>query len=232
MSKRIINAKKLIDENKSYKLDDAISFFLEDYLNKYSANFNESIDCILKLGVDVKQPDQIVKGSLDMPNQVGKEKRLIVIIESSRLNEVKDLGATEVGSEDLIEKIKNGFLGFDLCIATPGMMSKVSTIGKILGKRGLMPNPKFGTVTDNVEDTVKSIKKGRVMFKVDKNGIIHVGIAKITLGQEKIKENIMKLYNAILRAKPVKIKGVYIEKAFLSVTHGPSITLDLKSFIV
>lgn len=232
MSKRIENAKKLIDENRCYSLDEAIAFFSKEYLGRYSAKFDETIEFILKLGIDAKQSDQIVRGAVTMPNGLGKEKKVAVIIESSRIKEAKDSGADEVGGEDLIEKIKGGFLDFEVCLSTPRMMSKVSTIGKLLGPKGLMPNPKLGTVSDDIKATVKNIKKGQVEFRVDKNGIIHTGIAKIKLEQEKIKENIMEVYNAIMSAKPKKSKGIYMKNLFLTTTHGPSIKLDLKSFVV
>lgn len=232
MSKRIENAKKLIDENRCYSLDEAIAFFSKEYSGKYSAKFDETIEFILKLGIDAKQSDQMVRGAVTMPNGLGKEKKVAVIIESSRIKEAKDSGADEVGGEDLIEKIKGGFLDFEVCVSTPGMMSKVSTIGKLLGPKGLMPNPKLGTVSDDIKATVKNIKKGQVEFRVDKNGIIHTGIAKIKLEQEKIKENIMEVYNAIMSAKPTKSKGIYMKNLFLTTTHGPSIKLDLKSFVV
>lgn len=232
MGKRIENAKKMLNKDKLYSLDEAISFFLRDYSGKYNAKFDETIEFILKLGINAKQSDQIVRGAVTMPNGLGKEKKVAVIIEESRVQEAKDSGADEVGSEDLIEKIKGGFLDFDTCVSTPSMMLKVSAVAKLLGPRGLMPNPKLGTVTDDVRTTVQNIKKGQVEFRADKNGIVHAGIAKIKFKQEKIKENIMKLYSAVLSAKPVKSKGIYMRHLFLSTTHGPSIKLDLRSFIV
>ena len=131
-----------------------------------------------------------------------------------------------------MKKLKGGFLDFEACVATPTMMPKISKIGKLLGPKGLMPNPKLGTVSDDVVSAVKNIKKGQVEFRIDKNGIIHAGIAKIGFDEKKIKENIMKLYNAILAAKPTKSKGIFIKEVFLSCTHGPSLKLDLKSFVV
>jgi large subunit ribosomal protein L1 len=232
MGKRIENAKKLIDKSKNYSLDEAISFFLKDYSEKHSAKFDETIEFIMKLGVDAKQSDQMVRGAVAMPHGLGKEKKVVVIIESSRIKEAQSSGAEEVGSEDLIEKIKGGFFDFDVCVSTPGMMPKVSAIGKLLGPKGLMPNPKLGTVSDDIKSTVQNIKKGQVEFRVDKSGIIHAGIAKLGFEQKKIKENIMELYGAVLSAKPAKSKGMYMKDLFLSTTHGPSIKLDLKSFVV
>ena len=232
MGKRIENAKKAIKNNKLYSLNDAISFFLNEYSKKYTVKFDETIEFISKLGIDAKQSDQMVRGAVAMPNGLGKEKKVVVIIEESRIDEAKKSGAEEVGGEDLIEKIKGGFLDFEACVATPTMMPKISKIGKLLGPKGLMPNPKLGTVSDDVVSAVKSIKKGQVEFRIDKNAIIHAGVAKIGFDEKKIKKNIMKLYNAILAAKPTKSKGIYIKEIFLSCTHGPSLKLDLKSFVV
>ena len=231
MGKRIENAKKLIDVNKHYSLDDAILFFLKEYTGKFKAKFDETIEFVLKLGIDVKQSDQMVRGVLAMPHGLGKKKKVAVIANSEKIQEAKNAGAEEVGGEDLIEKIKGGFLDFDACLATPAMMAKIATIAKILGPKGLMPNPKLGTVSENISGAVKNIKSGQIEFRVDKNGIIHAGIAKIGFSKEKIKANIIALYEAVLGAKPAKSKGVYVLNAFLSSTHGPSLKLDLKTFI-
>ena len=193
MGKRIENVKKIIDKNKSYLLDEAITFFSKDYAENYSAKFKETIDFIIKLGVDVKQSDQAVRGAIAMPHGLGKEKKVAVIIESSRLKEAEEAGANIFGAEELIAKIKGGFLDFDVCVSTPAMMAKVSVIGKILGPKGLMPNPKLGTVSENIRLTVDKIKKGQVEFRADKNGIVHAGVARIGLEKSKIKENIMEL---------------------------------------
>ncbi len=232
MGKRIENAKKAIDKNKLYNLDDAISFFINEYSSKYSVKFDETIEFILKLGIDAKQSDQMVRGAVAMPNGLGKEKKVALIIEDSRLDEGKNSGAEEVGGDNLIEKIKGGFLDFEACVATPAMMPKISKIGKLLGPKGLMPNPKLGTVSDDVVSAVKNIKKGQIEFRIDKNGIIHSGVAKLGFDKKKTKENIIKLYNEILAAKPQKSKGIFMKEIFLSCTHGPSLKLDLKSFVV
>ena len=231
MGKRIENAKKLIDTNKYYSLDDAISFFLKDYTEKFKAKFDETIEFILKLGIDVKQSDQMVRGVVTMPHGLGRQKKVVAIVDSKKIQEAKEAGAEEVGGEELIEKIKNGFLDFDACLATPSMMPKIATIAKILGPKGLMPNPKLGTVAENISSAIKNVKSGQIEFRVEKNGIIHAGIAKIGFNKDKIKENIIALYEAILAAKPTKSKGIYILNSFLSVTHGPSLKLDLKTFI-
>jgi len=232
MSKRVSKFKKVLDKSKIYTLDESLSFMLEEYSKKYSAKFNETIDFVLKLGIDVKQSDQIVRGAVSLPNGLGKKRKVAVIIESSRLKEAEESGAEEYGDEKLIEKIKAGAIDFDVCVSTPGMMPKVSSLGKLLGPKGLMPNPKLGTVSDDIKTTVHHIKNGQVEFKADKSGIVHVGVAKINFEKEKIKQNIIQFYNAILAAKPAKSKGVYMKALFLSTTHGPSIRLDLKSLVL
>ena len=232
MGKRIENAKKLVDSNAYYTLDDAVKFFLNEYAEKFKVKFDETIEFVLKLGIDPKQSDQMVRGAITMPHGLGKQQKVIAIVGSARVQEAKDAGADEVGSEDLIEKIKGGFLDFDVCIATPSMMPKIAIIGKMLGPKGLMPNPKLGTVSEDVVTAITNVKKGQVEFRAEKNGIIHAGVAKIGFPEHKIKENLMALYNAVLAAKPVKSKGVYVKSSFLSSSHGPSLRLDLKSFVI
>jgi len=232
MGKRIENAKKLVDSNAYYTLDDAVKFFLNEYAEKFKVKFDETIEFVLKLGIDPKQSDQMVRGAITMPHGLGKQQKVIAIVDSARVQEAKDAGADEVGSEDLIEKIKGGFLDFDVCIATPSMMPKIAIIGKMLGPKGLMPNPKLGTVSEDVVTAITNVKKGQVEFRAEKNGIIHAGVAKIGFSEHKIKENLMALYNAVLAAKPVKSKGVYVKSSFLSSSHGPSLRLDLKSFVI
>ncbi len=231
MSKRLKKARQSINLKKCYTIDEAISFFTEDYFVNYRAKFDETAEFVMKLGVDVKKSDQMVRGVVTMPNGLGKEKKIAVIVDSSKMEEAKSSGADSIGGEDLIEKIKKGFLDFEACVATPSMMSKVSSIGKLLGPKGLMPNPKLGTVTDNIAAIVKSIKKGQVEFCPDKSGAIRVGIAKISFEAKKTKENLLELYNAVLSSRPTKFKGIYVQRLFLSCTHGPSIKLDLRSLI-
>jgi len=232
MAKRIKNAKGYLGESKSYTLEEAISFFTEVYRKRFSAKFDETIEFVSKLGVDPRQSDQVVRSSVVLPNNLGNVKRVALIVESSKLDEATKSEADEVGGEELIEKIRGGFLEFDVCVSTPGMMSKVSTLGRILGPKGLMPNPKLGTVSEDFLDAVKKVKQGQVTFKTDKNGIIHVGVAKIDFQNYKVRENIISLYKAILSVRPAKSKGNYIKAIFLSSTQGPSLMLDLKSLIV
>jgi large subunit ribosomal protein L1 len=232
MGKRIENARKLIDANAQYSLDDAISFFLNVYSEKFKVKFDETIEFVLKLGIDPKQSDQMVRGAITMPHGLGRQQRIAAIVDVARIQEAKDAGADEVGGEDLIERIKAGFLDFDVCIATPSMMPKIAIIGKTLGPKGLMPNPKLGTVSDDVATAIANVKKGQVEFRAEKNGIIHAGIAKTGFSEVKVKENLMALYDAVLAAKPAKSKGVYVRGSFLSTSHGPSLRLDLKSFVI
>ncbi|WPX96007.1 50S ribosomal protein L1 [Candidatus Bandiella euplotis] len=232
MGKRIENARKLLNAGELYSLDNAISFFVNDYAQKFKAKYDETIELVLQLGVDAKQSDQMVRGAVAMPHGLGKQKIVAAIVDEKRVQEAKDAGAEHVGGEDLIEKIKSGFLDFDVCVATPAMMPKLAAIAKLLGPKGLMPNPKLGTVSDNVSEAITSVKKGQVEFRVEKNGIIHAGVAKIGFAENKIKENLMALYGAVLAAKPAKSKGVYVRGSFLSSSQGPSLKLDLKSFVI
>lgn len=231
MSKRLRSLRKDIQSGRCYKVDDAIKFFTDDYCQKYKAKFNETIELITKLGVDVKQSNQMVKGSVGLPNVLDKVKKVAVIADNSRIRDAQKAGADFIGGEDLIKKIQEGFTDFEVCIATPNMMNKINIIAKILGPKGLMPDVKIGTISDDIATAVKKNKRGHLVFKVDKAGIVHTGIAKISFTTNKIKENIMSLYNAILLLKPAKLKGVYIKKLFLTCTHGPSLQLDLRSLL-
>ena len=231
MNKRINNVKKLINKNINFTLDQAISFFLKDYSQQYSAKFDETIDLIFNLNIDLKKSNQITKYAVNMPHGLLTNKRIAVISEFHRIQEAKESGAQEYGSDDFIKKIKNGYTNFDICISTPGMMPKVSSAGKILGPIGLMPNPSLGTVSDDIKSTVQNIQTKRVAFQVDKNGIIHVGVAKLSFKALCIKQNIVKIYKTIASTKPSKIKGEYISSIFMSTTYGPSIKLDSKIFL-
>lgn len=231
MSKRLRDAKKHVQSRKYYAVDDAVAFFINDYTQRYSANFDETIELIIKLGVDTKQSSQVVKGLVSLPNTLGKVKKVAAIVDNLRIQDAKRAGADFVGGEDLIKKIKEGFTDFEVCIATPNMMSKINTIAKILGPKGLMPDVKIGTISDDITVAIEKNKKGQLLFKVDKAGIVHAGIAKTSFATSKIKENIILLYDTIVSAKPTKLKGIYIRKSFLTCTHGPSLKLDLRSFL-
>ena len=211
-----------IDSNQHYSLDEAISL-----LKKTSnAKFNETIDIAINLGIDAKKSDQNVRGSMVLPNGTGKTLRVIVFAQSEQVDAAKNAGADKVGFEDLAEEIKSGFSEFDVVIATPDTMRIVGQLGKILGPKGMMPNPKDGTVTKNVEDAVIKAKTGQIRFRNDKGGVVHCPIGKIDFSEESIKENLESLLGAIMKSKPSSAKGTFIKKVTVSSTMGPGITID------
>ncbi len=196
------------------------------------AKFDESVDVALKLGVNPKYADQMVRGTVVLPNGLGKTLKVMVIASGEKVKEAQEAGADIVGSEEMVEKIQNGFLDFDVLIATPDMMKSLGRLGKILGPKGLMPNPKTGTVTMNIKEAVKETKAGKVEFRVDKNGIIHCSIGKRSFEVDKLYENAVSLIQAIIKAKPQSAKGKYIRGAYLSTTMGPSIKINLQELEV
>ena len=211
-----------LDSNQHYSLDEAISL-----LKKTSnAKFNETIDIAINLGIDAKKSDQNVRGSMVLPNGTGKTLRVIVFAQSEQVDAAKNAGADKVGFEDLAEEIKSGFSEFDVVIATPDTMRIVGQLGKILGPKGMMPNPKDGTVTKNVEDAVIKAKTGQIKFRNDKGGVVHCPIGKIDFSEESIKENLESLLDAIMKSKPSSAKGAFIKKVTVSSTMGPGITID------
>ncbi len=190
------------------------------------AKFDEGVDLAIRLGVDPKKPDQMVRGTVILPNGIGKKVRVLVFAKGQKEKEAQDAGADYVGAEDLMEKIGQGWLDFDKAIATPDMMGTVSKLGKILGPRGLMPNPKVGTVTFDVGKAVKEIKAGKVEFRVEKAGIVHVPVGKASFGFDRLLENVKALLEVILRVKPPTSKGVYLRSITLSSTMGPGVKID------
>ena len=221
-SKRMNINRESIDYNQSYSLDKAVSL-----LKKTSnAKFNETIDIAINLGIDAKKSDQNVRGSMVLPNGTGKTLRVIVFAQSEQVDAAKNAGADKVGFEDLAEEIKSGFSEFDVVIATPDTMRIVGQLGKILGPKGMMPNPKDGTVTKNVEDAVIKAKTGQIRFRNDKGGVVHCPIGKIDFSEESIKENLESLLDAIMKSKPSSAKGAFIKKVTVSSTMGPGITID------
>ncbi len=213
---------ELVDGAKKYSIADAFSLVTKTA----PAKFDETVDVAFRLGVDPKQSDQQVRGAIALPNGLGKAVRVIVFAKGPKEAEAKNAGADYVGADDLVEKIQGGWLDFDKAIATPDMMTTVSKVAKVLGPRGLMPNPKVGTVTMNVGDAVTAEKKGKLDFRVDKAGIVHAGIGKKSMGSDKLKENFMSFLGAILKAKPATSKGVYIKSLNISSTMGPGIKVD------
>jgi large subunit ribosomal protein L1 len=220
--KRYINAKEQIDRNKRYDLEEGLRLVTECSY----ANFDESVDVAIRLGVDPRKADQMVRGSVLLPHGTGKKIRILVFAKGPKEKEATDAGADYVGAEELIEKISGGWLEFDKAIATPDMMSSVGKLGKVLGPRGLMPNPKVGTVTFDIGKAVSEIKSGKVEFKVEKAGIVHVAVGKVSFGVEKLMENMRALLEVIIRAKPPTSKGIYLKSIAVSTTMGSGIKID------
>ncbi|MEW6614698.1 MAG: 50S ribosomal protein L1 [Thermodesulfobacteriota bacterium] len=220
--KKYLEAVKKVDTTKKYELEEGIKIVKD---SSY-AKFDESIDVSIKLGIDPRKPDQMVRGTVVLPSGTGKEVTILVFAKGEKEKEANEAGADFVGSEDLIDKIAGGWLGFDKVVATPDMMSLVGKIGKILGPRGLMPNPKVGTVTFDVARVVKELRAGKVDFKADKTGIVHVPVGKVSFSLEKILDNIMSLLDVIIKAKPPSSKGVYLRSVVLASTMGPGVKID------
>lgn len=209
-------------ENKLYRLEEAVPLLK----NIAFAKFNETVEVSMKLGVNPKHADQMVRGTVILPNGLGKSKRVAVIASGEKVKEAQDAGADEVGGDDIVERITGGWMDFDAVVATPDMMRSVGKLGKVLGPRGLMPNPKTGTVTFDVAKAVQEIKAGKVEFRVDKTGIIHAPCGKIQFEEKNLLENIEALIYAVVRAKPASSKGKYIRSIFLSSTMSPGIRVD------
>ncbi len=223
--KRTKSNKEKVDRSSKYSLADAFKLVTETATTK----FDENIDVAVRLGVDPKQSDQQVRGSVSLPHGVGKNVRVVVFARGPKEKEAADAGADFVGADDLVEKIQGGWLDFDKAIATPDMMATVAKVAKVLGPRGLMPNPKVGTVTMNVGEAVSAEKKGKCSFRVEKAGIVHAGIGKKSMGADKLKDNFVSLLHALSKAKPSSSKGVYLRKIDISSTMGPGIGIDLSS---
>ncbi len=220
--KKYLEARKKVDRTKRYELEEGVKGVLETAY----AKFDEGVDLSIRLGVDPKKADQMVRGTVVLPHGIGKKVRVLVFAKGQKEKEALDAGADYVGAEDLIEKVSQGWLDFDKAIATPDMMGTVSKLGKILGPRGLMPNPKVGTVTFDVARAVKEIKAGKVEFKVDKAGILHVPVGKASFGFDRLFENVRALLEVIVRAKPPTSKGTYLRSITLSTTMGPGVKID------
>ncbi len=221
--KRYRASKEKINAEKRYPLEEALKLALESA----NAKFDESMEVSFNLGVDAKQSDQQVRGAVSLPHGVGKTVRVLVFAKGPKEKEAQEAGADYVGSDEFIEKINGGWFEFDKCIATPDMMGVVSKIGKVLGPRGLMPNPKVGTVTFDVGKVVREEKKGRVEFKTDKEGNLHTIIGKKSLGADKLKENFLTLLGSVVKAKPSTSKGIYLKGMTVSSTMGPGVKMDV-----
>ena len=227
ISKRYRQNFEKIDINKDYQLDDAVELLSQS--NK--VKFDESIDLAINLGVDPKHADQIVRGTVSLPHGTGKKLKVLVIAKGDKVDEAINAGADFAGDKEYLDKIKSGWVDIDIIISTPDMMAEVGKLGKILGPRKLMPNPKSGTVTDNVKNAVEEVKKGKIEFRVDKNGIIHTIIGKISFEKMQLIENCKTLMAAIVKARPNSLKGIYLKKITLSSTMGPGIKIDKSTFL-
>ncbi|HOI75230.1 MAG TPA: 50S ribosomal protein L1 [Syntrophales bacterium] len=214
--------KKKVTPGTRYALKEAV----EILVGTTRAKFDETVDAAIRLGVNPAHADQMVRGSVVLPNGLGKTVRVLVFAKGEKEKEAADAGADVVGSDDIVEKIKGGWLEFDRVIATPDMMGSVGKLGKILGPRGLMPNPKVGTVTFDVGRTVKELKAGKVEFRVEKAGIVHTPVGKVSFGPEKLMENIQAVIETIIKLKPASSKGTYLKSISLSTTMGPGIKVD------
>jgi len=215
-------AREKIDRNRYYELEEAIKLLKEISF----VRFDETVDLAVRLGVNPRYADQMVRGAVLLPHGTGRHTKVLVFAKGEKEKEAVNAGADFIGAEDLVEKISKGWLEFDKAIATPDMMGIVGKIGKILGPRGLMPNPKMGTVTFNISEAVTDLKKGKIEFKVDKTGIVHVAVGKISFAVEKLIENIASLVDTIIKLKPPTSKGVYLRSIVLSTTMGPGIRIN------
>jgi len=223
--KRLKAAYDGLDRGAAYPVDEAVKLLKA----RATAKFDETVELSMNLGIDPRHADQQVRGVVQLPNGTGKAVRVAVFAKGDKAEEAKGAGADLVGAEDLAEKIQGGEMNFDRCIATPDMMAVVGRLGKLLGPRGLMPNPKLGTVTPNVGEAVKAAKGGEVTFRAEKAGIVHVGVGKASFSEQAIAENIRAVVDAIARAKPSGAKGTYIKRVSVSSTMGPGMRLELGS---
>ena len=223
IGKRLKTAKEQVDRNKRYNVEEALSAVLASA----TAKFDESVDVAVRLGVDPKQSDQQVRGAVALPHGLGKNVRVVVFAKGAKEAEAKEAGADFVGADDLVDKIKGGWLDFDKVVATPDMMATVSKVAKILGPRGLMPNPKVGTVTMNVAQTVSTEKKGKLAYRVEKAGIVQATIGRKSMGAEKLKDNYLTFLGALIKAKPASSKGVYLCGISMSSTMGVGVRMDV-----
>ena len=220
--KKYTEARKKIEPGKRYPLRDAVELMVGTAQTK----FDETVDAAIRLGVDPKHADQMVRGSVALPHGLGKNVTVLVFAKGEKEKEARDAGADYAGSDDLVEKIKGGWLEFDRVVATPDMMGTVGKLGKVLGPRGLMPNPKVGTVTFDVGKVVKELKAGKVEFRVEKAGIVHTPVGKASFGVDKLQDNVTALLETIIKLKPASSKGTYLKSISLSTTMGPGVKVD------
>jgi large subunit ribosomal protein L1 len=223
--KKYTAARKQVAADRSYTIEEAIPLVQKVKF----AKFDETVELSLRLGVDPKHADQMVRGTVVLPHGLGKSKRVIVIASGEKVREAREAGADEAGGDDLVQRIQSGWMDFDAVIATPDMMRPVGKLGKILGPRGLMPNPKTGTVTMEVTKAVREVKAGKIEFRVDKTGIVHCPLGKVSFEAEKLVENAQALITSIIKSKPATAKGRYVKSIGVSSTMGPGIRIDVAS---
>lgn len=221
-SKRYLEVAKMVDRTKLYNVDEALTLLAETA----KAKFDETVELHVKLGVDGRNADQQVRGTVVLPNGTGKTVRVLVIAKGDAATEAEAAGADYVGAEEIIAKIQQGWLDFDVCITTPDMMGAVGRIARILGPQGLMPNPKSGTVTRDVTKAIKDVKAGKVEYRLDKTNIIHVIVGKVSFGKEKLAENLNTVMGAIIKAKPASAKGTYLKSVVVASSMGPGIKVN------
>lgn len=226
VGKKFAEAAKLVDVEASYEPLEAMELVKKTAV----ANFDETIEVSVRLGVDQRKQDQAVRGVVVLPNGTGKTKTVLVFAKGDKVKEAEAAGADFVGDQDMINKVQQGWFGFDVCVATPDMMAEVGKLGRLLGGKGLMPNPKAGTVTFDVDKAVQEIKAGKIEFRLEKTGQIHVPIGKASFGAEQLNENFNTLLEALVRAKPAAAKGVYLKNIAVSSTMGPGIRVNPQSF--
>ena len=227
VGKRVVKGREGIDRTKLYSLDQAVTFIKE----RANAKFDETVEIAMNLGVDPRHADQMVRGVCNLPNGSGRTLRVAVFARGAKADEAKAAGADVVGAEDLVETVQKGEINFDRCIATPDMMGLVGRLGKVLGPRGLMPNPRVGTVTMDVTAAVAASKGGSVEFRVEKAGIVHAAVGKASFSAEKLSENIKAFVDSVAKAKPAGAKGTYIQRVALSSTMGPGVKIEPNTVI-
>ncbi|WP_342270789.1 50S ribosomal protein L1 [Rickettsia endosymbiont of Orchestes rusci] len=225
--KKIREARQKVDSSALYNLTSGVEFLKSASYVK----FNETLEIVMKLGVDPRHSDQMVRGVITLPAGTGKSVKVAVICKEERIEEAKKAGADMVGSVEIIEEIKAGKINFDVCIATPDMMSVIGSVARILGPKGLMPNPKLGTVTLDITTAVKNAKSGQVEYRAEKAGIIHAGVGKLSFPEQDLRKNLQALITAVIKAKPAGVKGNYLKAVYLSSTMGPSVKIDLASIL-
>ncbi len=221
VSKRVKSLREKVDIKKEYSLEDAVKSLKENS----NVKFTESLDCAIRLGVDPKHADQMVRGTVSLPHGTGKEVKVLVITKGSKAQEALDAGADYAGFEEYLEKIKGGWTDIDVVVASPDAMGELGKLGRILGPRGLMPNPKTGTVTPDVAKAVKEVKAGKIDFRVDKTGIVHASLGKLSFNEDQLIDNIKEFLKTIMKLKPSSAKGTYVKSLYLSSTMGPGLQI-------